>query len=185
MNSSKTRNGLALFLALIISSFATASERYLLNAGDILSISVWNEEALQREIAILPDGMISFPLAGELKVEGSTVTEVQSVLTQKLADYIADPVVTVSVSNVSGNAIHIMGKVGNPGVFTMTKNLDVMQALSLAGGLSPFAEENNIIIIRRTGEEQNVIPVHYAKIKDGKDLSTNVMLKSGDIIVIP
>jgi len=170
---------------MMLSSVAMSAERYLLNAGDVLDISVWNEEALQKQVAILPDGMISFPLAGEMMAQGKSVTEIQRVLKEKLAEYLADPVVTVSVSAVNGNTVNIMGKVLQPGAFVMTKNIDVMQALSLAGGLSPYAEENNIIVIRRNGTQQQIIPVHYAAIKKGLDLNTNIILKSGDVIVIP
>lgn len=179
------RTGLALFLTIVVSNVVNASERYLLNAGDVLDISVWNEEALQKQVAILPDGMVSFPLAGELVAEGKSITEIQQVLTKKLSEYLANPVVTVSVISVSGNTVNIMGKVLQPGAFVMSKNIDVMQALSMAGGLSPYAEENNIIVIRRNGGQQKIIPVHYASIKKGQDLNTNIIINSGDVIVIP
>jgi len=167
------------------SSVVNAAERYLLNAGDILDISVWNEEALQKQVVILPDGMIAFPLAGELMAQGKTVTELQAKLKENLSEYLSEPVVTVSVTNVSGNTVHVMGKVNQPGSFAMSQPFSVMQALSLSGGLSPYAEENNIIILRQTSGKQQVIPVHYADIKKAKDLSSNVLLKSGDVIVIP
>lgn len=172
-------------LALFICNAATASDRYLLNAGDVLDISVWNEETLQKSVVVLPDGMISFPLAGELSAEGKSVTELETALKKSLADFLADPVVTVVVAKVSGNTVHILGKVLKPGSFVMSQSLDVMQGLSLAGGLSPYAEENNIIVLRRQGDSQKVIPVHYADIKGGGDVSTNIKLESGDIIVIP
>lgn len=179
------RDGFLILLLAFFSTATLAAERYLLNAGDVLDISVWNEEALQKQVIILPDGMLSFPLAGELVAEGQTVTALQSALKKKLSKYLADPVVTVSVVAVSGNAIHILGKVLTPGNFVMTHTLDAIQALSLAGGLSPYAEENNIIVLRRDGERQQILPVHYAEIKKGRDLETNVLLKSGDVIVIP
>ena len=174
-----------MLLAVMLGNVAMASDRYLLNAGDILDISVWNEESLQKTVVVLPDGMISFPLAGELAAEGKSVTELQNALKKNLAEFLADPLVTVLVANVSGNTVHIMGKVSNPGSFVMSQPLNVMQALSLAGGLSPYAEENNIIILRAHGDEQKVMPVRYADIKDGDDLSTNIKLESGDVIVIP
>jgi len=171
-------------LSLLVSS-VNAAERYLLNAGDQLDISVWNEEALQKQVIVLPDGMISFPLAGELDAQGKTVSELQAALKQNLTEYLADPVVTVSVTSVSGNTIHILGKVTNPGIFVMNQPIDAVQALSLAGGLSPYAKENNIIVLRRAGENQQVLPVHFASIKKGQELATNIMLESGDVIVIP
>lgn len=185
MFSTVIRNGFIALGILLLANTVQASERYLLNAGDVLDISVWNEEALQKQLIVLPDGMISFPLAGELQAQGQSVTELQAALKSKLTDYLADPVVTVSVASVSGNTVHIMGKVLKPGNFMMNKPTDVMQALSMAGGLSPYAEENNIIIIRRNGEHQRVLPVHYASIKKGKELNTNILLQSGDVIVIP
>ena len=179
------RTSLTVGLILILNSAANATERYLLNAGDVLEVSVWNEETLQKQVIILPDGMISFPLAGQLMAQGKSVTDIQMALKDKLTEYLSDPVVTVSVVNVSGNSIHIMGKVNTPGSFVMSQRIDVMQALSLAGGLSPYAEENNIIVLRRTGNKQQTIPVRYAAIKKGRDLNTNIVLQSGDVIVIP
>ena len=179
------RNTLFALITLMMTNVALSAERYLLNAGDVLDISVWNEEALQKQLIVLPDGKISFPLAGELQAQGQSVTDLQSALKKKLTEYLADPVVTVSVANVSGNTVHIMGKVLKPGNFMMSKSTDVMQALSMAGGLSPYAEENNIIVLRRQGEKQQVLPVHYAAIKKGQELNTNILLQSGDVIVIP
>ncbi|PCJ30892.1 MAG: sugar transporter [Gammaproteobacteria bacterium] len=180
-----SRTSLVLFFALVSFSNVWASERYLLNAGDVLEISVWNEETLQKEVTVLPDGLISFPLAGELQAEGRSISDIQKELAENLTEYLTDPVVTVSVTHVTGNTVHIMGKVLKPGSFIMNQRLDVMQALSLAGGLSPYAEENNIIVLRRQGSQQHILSVHYAAIKKGKDLDTNILLHSGDVIVIP
>ena len=179
------RLGAFLLLALFINSSVYAVDRYLLNAGDILDISVWKEETLQKTVVVLPDGMISFPLAGEQEAVGKSVTELEVALKKSLTEFISEPLVTVVVANVSGNTVHILGKVQNPGSFVMSRQLNVMQALSLAGGLSTYAEENNIIVLRQQGSNQTVIPVRYADIKEGDDISTNVTLKSGDVIVIP
>nr|WP_320165787.1 polysaccharide biosynthesis/export family protein [uncultured Methylophaga sp.] len=179
---------LILMFSLLL-SFSTAvsaeEKRYLLNSGDILDISVWNEEALQKQTVVLPDGVVTFPLAGEIVAKDKTVANVEAELTKKLGEYLADPVVTVSVTSVEGNRVHILGKVLNPGSFVMNQPLDAMQALSLAGGLSPYAEENNIIVLRRDGESQKVLPVKYAEIKKGKQLKTNITLESGDVMIIP
>ncbi|SFK20570.1 polysaccharide biosynthesis/export family protein [Methylophaga sulfidovorans] len=177
-----------LFFIVVVSLFSStvfAAERYLLNSGDVLDISVWNEESLQKQVTVLPDGVITFPLAGEVVAKDKTVAEVEEELTKKLSEYLADPVVTVSVTSVDGNRVHILGKVLNPGSFVMNQPLDAMQALSLAGGLSPYAEENNIIVLRRDGTKQQVLPVKYAEIKKGKALNTNITLESGDVIIVP
>jgi polysaccharide export outer membrane protein len=175
---------LGTMLFVLMSNFAIAGP-YLLNAGDVLGVSVWNEETLQKEVIILPDGRISFPLAGELEAKGKTVSELQAAIKVKLTEYLSNPVVTVSVLNVSGNTVHILGKVTNPGIFVMSQPLDATKALSLAGGLSPYAEENNIIVLRRNGDTQEVLPVRFGSIKKGESLETNILLKSGDVIVIP
>ncbi len=177
-----------IFFFMLTSLFASnvfADQRYLLNSGDILDISVWNEEALQKQAVVLPDGVITIPLAGEIVAKDKTVAEVEEELTKKFSEYLADPVVTVSVTSVEGNRVHILGKVLNPGSFVMNQPLDAMQALSLAGGLSPYAEENNIIVLRRDGEKQQVLPVKYAEIKKGKALKTNITLESGDVMIVP
>lgn len=163
----------------------TAGERYLLNAGDVLEVSVWNEDALQKELIILPDGMISFPLAGELQAQGKSVSEVQATLTKNLSEYLADPVVTVSVISVGGNSVHLLGKVNQPGSIVMSQPLNVMQALSLAGGLTPYAKESSIRVLRQNGEQQQILSVHYDAIKTGENIDSNIMLKSGDVVVVP
>ncbi|MCC5796264.1 MAG: polysaccharide biosynthesis/export family protein [Methylophaga sp.] len=159
--------------------------RYLLNAGDVLFVSVWNEDALQKQVAILPDGSMSFPLAGEMIAEGKAISEVEAELINRLSDYIANPVVNVSVVAVEGNTIHVLGKVQNPGSFVMRQNLRAMQALSLAGGLTPFASENNIIVLRQVNGQQQTLNVRYSDIKRGRALESNVLLQSGDVLVIP
>jgi len=181
----KLVNAVLLLATLSIGTVVHASESYTLNAGDMLSISVWNEDALQKEVVILPDGTISFPLAGQINAKNKTVVDVETELKEKLSEYISDPVVNVTVNQVSGNTVHILGKVQTPGSFGMNQPLDAMQALSLAGGLTTYAKENDIIILRRDGMKQQIIPVYYANIKQGKSLESNVLLESGDVIIIP
>ncbi|MBL4743657.1 MAG: polysaccharide biosynthesis/export family protein [Cycloclasticus sp.] len=165
---------------ILVGNAAIAADRYLLNPGDILDVSVWKETTLVKTVIVLPDGMISFPLAGEILAEGKSVTELQLALKKKLTEFLSDPLVTIVVSSVSGNTVHVLGKISNPGSFVMNRRFNVMQALSMAGGLSPYAEENNISVIR--GDK--VIHVRYADIKGG-DVSSNIKLKSGDVIVVP
>ena len=164
---------------------ANAGEPYTVNAGDILNISVWNEEALQQEVLVLPDGTISFPLVGILEVLAKTPAQIQSQIKKKLSRVIPDPEINVTVKSVSGNNIFIIGKVKNPGQLLMNRPTDVMQALSLAGGLTPYAKSDSIRIIRRTDKGQEIIKFDYTKISEGKALATNIMLKSGDTIVVP
>lgn len=164
---------------------ANAQEPYHLNPGDILQVSVWNEEALQQEILVLPDGTISFPLVGILKAADRTPAEVRDELKKKLSRLIPDPEINLAVQAVGGNNIYIIGKVISPGKYPMTSPTDVVQALSLAGGLTPYAKDKNIQILRRIGKRQNVFIFDYTKISDGKSLESNILLQSGDTIIVP
>ena len=179
---------LTVFLGIYCAMAATASiaeELYRLNPGDVLNISVWNEEALQQQVLVLPDGTISFPLVGILKVADRTPAQVQDELKDKLARLIPDPEINLTVQSVDGNNIFIIGKVNQPGRFPMTRPTDVIQALSLAGGFTTYAETDRIQILRRVGSKQKIIRFDYTKIADGKSLETNILLKSGDTIVVP
>ena len=158
---------------------------YRLNPGDVLQVSVWKEEGLQRDVLVLPDGMISFPLAGHLMAAGRTAQEVQDALVERIKKYIPEPVITVSVPSVAGNKIYVIGQVNRPGEFLATHRIDVMQALSLAGGLTPFADEDDIKVLRRENGKQLALPFDYSEVKKGKSLELNVVLKSGDIVVVP
>lgn len=176
---------LVVCLLSVLFSIANAQDTYLLNPGDVLEISVWNEEALQQEILVLPDGTISFPLVGILQVAGKTPEQVQLQIKEKLSRLIPDPEINLTVSAVEGNNIFIIGKVINPGRFPMTRPTDVVQALSLAGGFTPYAKTDKIQILRRVGNKQDVIRFDYSRIADGKALESNILLKSGDTIVVP
>jgi len=158
---------------------------YKINPGDILQISVWKEEELQREVRVLPDGSIGFPLAGIVFIAGKDIATVQAELTKKMADYIADPVVNISITEVSGNIVYVIGQVNNPGQFIMYQPMDMMQILSLAGGLTTFAKANDIIILRHGEKGREVIEFEYGELEDGDDLDKNHLLKSGDVVVVP
>ena len=164
---------------------SSADKSYLLNPGDVLEVSVWKEKDLSRKVLVRPDGMISFPLAGHLKAAGRSTEQIEAALTQRLGRYLKDPVVTVSVAQTPGNKIFVIGQVRKPGAYSSPQPITVMQALSLAGGLTPFGDENDIIIIRTVKGKQTRIRFDYSKAKRGKDLSQNITLKSGDVVVVP
>jgi len=160
-------------------------DAYKLRPGDVLSISVWNEKDLQADAVIRPDGGISFPLAGELKASDTTIADLTAQLQAKIRKYIPDAVVTVVVKAVLGNRVYVTGKVNRPGDFPLNGPLDVMQALALAGGATPFADIDRIRILRRQGDVQTSIPFRYDDIRKGKNLDHNILLQSGDTVVVP
>ena len=158
---------------------------YTINPGDLLEISVWKEPDLQREVLVRPDGAFSFPLSGEIIAKGRTVENVRQELTRRLESYIPDLVVTVTVAEIRGNKIFVIGQVRTPGEFVVNPRVDVIQALSIAGGMTPFAQLNNIKILRRRNGEQTILNFRYNDIIKGQNLSQNILLEVGDIVLVP
>lgn len=185
MNKNSVLSAIAFLFLLVSQTGQAESVSYSINPGDVLEISVWNEEALQGEHRVLPDGTISFPLVGSFTAAGKSVDEVQKIVLEKLTKYLSDPAVTVSVKAVEGNAVYVMGQVNKPGNFVMYSPLTVTQALSLAGGLTAFAKANSILILRREGAGSKAIKFEYGQIESGDDLDSNIGLHSGDVIVVP
>lgn len=161
------------------------SANYRLQPGDVLTVAVWKETDLQGEVLIRPDGGISFPLAGQLIAAGHTVAELSAMLEERIRKFVPDAVLTVAVKSAGGNRIYVIGKVTRPGDFPLIGPLDVMQALSLAGGATPFADTNDIRILRRSGDHQSSIPFRYDDIERGRKLDQNILLQSGDTVVVP
>jgi polysaccharide export outer membrane protein len=158
---------------------------YKLHAGDKLQVSVWKELDLQRTLIIRPDGKFSFPLTGEVQAAGRTPDDIRADIEGRLKKYIPEPVVTVTVEEVAGNRIYVIGQVKNPGAFVMNPRLNVLQALSLAEGATPFAKLDDIIVIRGTGASQTTLPFRYSQVTEGKSLGQNILLESGDVVVVP
>jgi polysaccharide export outer membrane protein len=158
---------------------------YRVQPGDILQISVWKEEGLDREVLVRPDGGISFPLVGDVDADGKAVEELRTEIAQRIERYIPDPVVTVEARQILGSRVYVIGKVNRPGAYVMSRDLDVMQALSVAGGTTSFAALNNIQILRRTNGKQIAIPFRYGDVEHGRALEQNILLRSGDILVVP
>lgn len=158
---------------------------YVVQPGDMLDISVWKEKDLQKELMVRPDGGINFPLAGEISASGKTLEQLQKELASKLARYVPDPVVTVAVKQSLGNKIYVVGKVNKPGDFTSNRSIDVMQALSMAGGPNPYASVNKIKILRRENGVLKAIPFKYSRVEKGEDLEQNITLQGGDVVVVP
>lgn len=194
MNNSILKNNL--FLALLFMAFSVfaapsspppsvVDASYKIGPGDVLAISVWKEEGMQQEVLVRPDGGITFPLVGEIQAGGLTARQLSDVLTRKLKRYIPNPNVTVSVTQAISNKIYVIGKVNRPGEFMATGYMDVLQALTMAGGLTPYAEADEIKIIRRTREGDKVFLFDYDEVASGERLDMNIILKAGDTVVVP
>lgn len=158
---------------------------YQVQPGDFLDVSVWREPDLEREILVRPDGRFAFPLAGDVQAQGQTITQLRETLTEKLQRFVPDPVVTVSLKQMTGNRIYVLGRVSKPGEFTMLRPVNVLQALAMAGGLTPYADEKDIQILRGSGADQQSLPFNYADVQRGKGLGQNVLLQPGDVVMVP
>lgn len=158
---------------------------YKLQPGDLLQVVVWKETDLQSEVLIRPDGGISFALAGDMEAAGLTTDQLRTALEARVRKLIPDAVVTVSVKAPNGNQIYVIGKVNKPGDFPLLRPTDVMQALSLAGGTTPFASTNKIRVLHRDGARQTSIRFRYGDVAKGRHLDQNVLLQSGDTVIVP
>jgi polysaccharide export outer membrane protein len=174
--------GLALWAC---TTFAADPAPYRLQPGDVLQVSVWKEPDLTAEVLIRPDGGLSFPLAGEVPAAERTIDQLRTDLETRVRRFVPDAVVTVSVRALTGNRIYVIGKVARPGDFPLVRPTDVMQALALAGGPTPFADVNDIKVLRRDAVGQFVLEFRLGDVERGRRLEQNVLLKSGDTLVVP
>ena len=162
-----------------------ATPEYQLQPGDVLEVSVWKESDLQKEVLIRPDGGFSFPLAGDVDTRGKSVENVRTILADRLQKYVPSPVVTVAVKAAGGSRIYVLGRVNRAGDFPLNSALDVMQAISLAGGTTPYAAVNDIVILRRQNGRQQAFGFRYSDVAHGRNLGQNIQLESGDTVVVP
>jgi len=171
----------------LVSGMVEAAETdYRLNPGDDLQITVWKEDGLDRETIVLPDGTIDFPLIGTIMARGRTTAEVRDAIKQGLASTIPDASVTVAVRQPLGNVVSVIGQVQKPGELSAGHRLSVMQALSMAGGLTPYAAEGKITILRRNSDgTEKSIPFPYDEIMRGRQLESDIVLSPGDVVVVP
>lgn len=162
-----------------------AAGEYRIGAGDVLSISVWQTPDLALELAVLPDGTINFPLVGEIIARDRTVSELTDELSGRLSSYVPDPVLTLGVSRVNSMVVYVTGKVNKPGRFRFQNRIDVLQALALAGGTTPFAKEKQIRIFRQQGEDTHVFDFNYKEVSKGRHMAQNILLRRGDVVIVP
>jgi polysaccharide export outer membrane protein len=161
------------------------TDGYKLQPGDVLQVVVWKETDLQSEVLIRPDGGMSFALAGDLQAAGLTTDELRAELETRVRKLVPGAVVTVSVKAPNGNRVFVIGKVLRPGDFPLVRPIDVLQAISMAGGVTPFASTNRIRVLRRDGKSQNSVRFRYDDVAKGRHLEQNIILQSGDTVIVP
>jgi polysaccharide export outer membrane protein len=184
------KNGAMIFFIcltlLVFCPIGLAAEKvYHLGPGDIVEISVWKDPDLSRTVIVPPDGVISFPLINAIKVTNLTVADLNKAVTQKLSEFVPDVTVTVMLTKINSLKAYVIGKVNTPGMYDITLETNVMQILAQAGGLTPFASDGNIKILRQKNNQITKIPFDYGDVEKGKNLEQNIVLQPGDVVVVP
>ncbi len=164
---------------------STSDDSYLIGPGDVLSIDVWKEPDLSKQVSVRLDGHISLPLVNDVEAAGLTSTELREQLTEKYKDFVDVPEVSVTVIESRSKRIYLLGKVNAPGEYPLQKNMTIVQAISLAGGLAEWADSSDIKLIRKIKGTEKTFRVDYDAIVSGEDLAQNVQLQPDDTIFVP
>ena len=164
---------------------ATTDPAYVIGPEDMLSISVWKEQELSATIPVRPDGKISLPLINDIEAAGQTPMQLAENITTKLKQYVAEPRVTVTVTQINSRRFYILGEVARPGAFPLLPNMTVLQAISAAGGFTQFSSPSKIYVLRNENGKQTKFPFNYKKVIAGGNAEQNIELKPGDTVVVP
>lgn len=166
-------------------SMPGSGDDYQIGPGDVIDIAAWRDEALSRTVVVAPDGTIAFPLVGKLDVQGQTLPQLKYALERELEKYIAEPVLSVELKQANSLQIYVIGKVNSPGRFLIGSSINVLQALAMAGGPNPFADEDDIRVMRENGQGTETFEFDYRKVLRGKNTAQNIKLQRGDVVVVP
>lgn len=183
-----------LFPALTIAQQKTLTDKpgdtrpeplYVIQPNDLLEIFVWKEPDLTRKVLVRPDGRISFPLVQDLQAAGISPGELKTEIEKRLKEYLKSPNVTIIVEAIQSYRVYVVGKVQKPGVLSVEKPISVLQAVALAGGFQDYAKDTEMAVIRNYGKENIVFEFNYKDVIHGKKPEQNILLRSGDVVVVP
>jgi len=164
---------------------ATNDAGYLIGPDDTLQVSVWKEPELSGSVPVRPDGKISIPLVDDVQAAGLTAVQLSEQIADKLKKFVTNPHVTVIVTAINSRRVYVLGEVNHPGGFTLLPDMNILQAISDAGGLTQFAHGKKVYVLRTEGGKQVKYPFNYSKVLKGENPEQNIALKSGDTIVVP
>ncbi|NOT54884.1 MAG: polysaccharide export protein [Deltaproteobacteria bacterium] len=159
-------------------------EFYVVGPGDVLDVALWKDPSLSGPVTVRPDGFITLPLVNEVQVAGLTTEKLRATLEQRYREYVTDAAVTVRVEKIASSEIFLIGEVEKPAAYPVAGNDTVLQLLTRAGGLTPFASRHKIRILRRAGEKVTEFIVDYDAIVEG-ELEQDILLRPGDRIIVP
>jgi polysaccharide export outer membrane protein len=164
---------------------ATDDPNYSIAPEDVLTIDVWKEPEISRTVPVRRDGKISLPLLNDLQAAGLTPTQLGAEIVEKLRATIVHPQVTVIVAQMSNLRIYILGQVNRGGAYPLVPDMTVMQALSIAGGFTPYANVKKVHVMRKENGADKIYPVNCKEVISGRKTEQNIHLKPGDTIVVP
>jgi len=161
------------------------SPDYLIGTQDVINVNVWKEPELSQAVPVRPDGNISLPLIHDVRAEGQTPMQLAAHITARLKQYLAEPRVTVIVTQINSRRFYVLGQVARPGAFPLLPNMTVLQALSTAGGIREFANPSKIYVLRAENGAVRKFPFNYKDVISGKRVEQDIELKPSDTIVVP
>ena len=163
------------------------SSEYIIGAEDILEITVWRNADLSKTVQVRPDGRISMPIIRDIMATGKTPTQLAEEMTNKLKEYVQNPVVAVSLKEVNSSNVFVLGEVAHPGKFPLKSKTTLLQGITVAGGFTPIAARNQIVIFRFTESAPGMkrLTASYDEIVLRSGIIENFELKSGDTVVVP
>jgi polysaccharide export outer membrane protein len=164
---------------------ATDDPNYIIGPQDELLVSVWKEPEISRSVPVRPDGKISLALLNDVQATGLTPMQLGSAITEKLKNFISEPQVTVIVLTINSQRIFIVGEVARAGIYTLAPNMTALEAISTAGGFSPFAKRTKVFILRKENGTVATIPFNYKQAVRSHRPELDIVLKPGDRIVVP
>jgi polysaccharide biosynthesis/export protein len=163
-----------------------SDSEYIIGPEDVLRINVWKEADLSlQEVVVRPDGKISVPLVNDIQAAGITPRQLQEGIAEKLKAFMAAPTITVTVLRVVSQSVSVVGQVARPGSYPLGSNLTVLDVLARAGGLTEYAKEKEISVVRKENGKTLQFPVNYKEVIKGKKLQQNITLKRGDVVLVP
>jgi polysaccharide export outer membrane protein len=163
----------------------TSAPLYVIQPNDLLEVFVWKEPDLTRKVLVRPDGRISFPLVQDMQASGISPGELKTHIEKKLKEYIDSPNVTIIVEAIQSYKVFVTGKVQKPGAILAEKPITVLQALAMAGGFQEYAKTSEMSILRYYDNENIVFKFDYGEVTKGKNSNQNILLRSGDVVVVP
>ncbi len=159
---------------------------YLVGLGDVLQVNAWKNDQVSQRVSVRPDGAITLPLLGDLPAAGKTVIELAADISRESKRFFTEPLsVTVTAAEIKSYRIYALGEVTKPGELAPTTQVNVLQALALAGGFSRFADADHVLIVRKDARGVRRIPFVYSQVVDHGDMRENITLQSGDTLIVP